>query len=121
MVPLLALAAGTGPPAQAAARRPMAPLDQQAALRWVQRNATAFGGNKHDVTIFSQSAGGLSVCDNLASPTAAGLFVHAIAESGCLIPMPSRQQTEQRDEAWAASLGCKDAATARPSRPSPTR
>ncbi len=87
-------------------------LDQQAALRWVQRNAAAFGGNRHDVTIFGQSAGGLSVCDNMASPTAAGLFVHAIAESGCLMPMPSRQATEQRDEALAARLGCTDAATA---------
>jgi para-nitrobenzyl esterase len=87
-------------------------MDQQTALRWVQRNAAAFGGNSRDVTIFGQSAGGLSVCDNMASPTAAGLFVHAIAESGCLMPMPSRQATEQRDEALAASLGCPDAATA---------
>jgi para-nitrobenzyl esterase len=87
-------------------------MDQQAALRWVQRNAAAFGGNSRDVTIAGQSAGGLSVCDNMASPTAAGLFVHAIAESGCLMPMPSRQATEQRDEALAASLGCKDTATA---------
>jgi para-nitrobenzyl esterase len=87
-------------------------MDQQAALRWVQRNAAAFGGSRHDVTIVGQSAGGLSVCDNMASPTAAGLFVHAIAESGCLMPMPSRQATEQRDEALAASLDCTDAATA---------
>jgi len=87
-------------------------MDQQAALRWVQRNAAAFGGNSRDVTIFGQSAGGLSVCDNMASPAAAGLFAHAIAESGCLMPMPSRQATEQRDAALAATLGCTNAATA---------
>jgi para-nitrobenzyl esterase len=87
-------------------------MDQQAALRWVQRNAAVFGGNSRDVTIFGQSAGGLSVCDNMASPTAAGLFVHAIAESGCLMTVPTRQATEERDEAMAASLGCTDVATA---------
>jgi len=87
-------------------------MDQQAALRWVQPNAAAFGGNRRDVTIFGQPAGGLSVCDNMASPTAAGLFAHAIAESGCLMPMPSRQATEQRDAALAATLGCTNAATA---------
>jgi para-nitrobenzyl esterase len=87
-------------------------MDKQAALRWVRRNAAAFGGNVRDVTIFGQSAGGLSVCDNMASPTAAGLFARAIAESGCLTPVPSRQATEQRDEALAANLGCTDMATA---------
>jgi para-nitrobenzyl esterase len=87
-------------------------MDQQAALRWVRRNAAAFGGNSRDVTIFGQSAGGLSVCDNMASPAAAGLFTRGIAESGCLTPTPSRQATEQRDEALATQLGCTDAATA---------
>jgi para-nitrobenzyl esterase len=87
-------------------------MDQQAALRWVRRNAAAFGGNSRDVTIFGQSAGGLSVCDNMASPAAAGLFVHAIAESGCLMAVPTRQATEERDEGLAASLGCTDVATA---------
>jgi len=57
-------------------------MDQQFALEWVQRNIGAFGGNNQLVTIFGQSAGGLSAFCNLASPTAAGLFQRAIAESG---------------------------------------
>ncbi len=86
--------------------------DQQAALRWVRRNAWAFGGNSRDVTIFGESAGGASVCDNMASPTATGLFTHAIAESGCLQPGQNQRQAEQHDAPFAAQLGCANAATA---------
>lgn len=56
--------------------------DQQAALRWVQRNALAFGGNPRQVTIFGESAGGDGICALLTSPTAAGLFQRAIMQSG---------------------------------------
>ena len=87
-------------------------MDQQAALRWVQRNALAFGGDPHDVTIFGESAGGASVCDNMASPTASGLFERAIAESGCFLLGQNRQQAEQHGTSFAAQLGCTDAATA---------
>jgi len=57
-------------------------LDQLAALRWVRRNIAAFGGNASNVTIFGQSAGGVSVCALLASPRAKGLFHRAICHSG---------------------------------------
>ena len=43
-------------------------MDQQAALRWVQRNIRAFGGNPRNVTIAGESAGGLSVLSQLDSP-----------------------------------------------------
>ncbi|MEU8221016.1 carboxylesterase family protein [Kribbella sp. NPDC048915] len=56
--------------------------DQQAALRWVQRNAPAFGGDPRNVTIAGESAGGMSVCTQLTSPTAKGLFAKAIMQSG---------------------------------------
>jgi para-nitrobenzyl esterase len=57
-------------------------MDQQFALKWVQQNIRAFGGDRDRVTIFGESAGGLSIYSNLASPTAADLFQGAIVESG---------------------------------------
>ena len=87
-------------------------MDQQAAMRWVRGNAKAFGGDPRNVTIFGESAGGASVCMNMTSPTAKGLFSRAIAESGCLFPAPTRQQAEKQGLALAASLGCASPATA---------
>jgi para-nitrobenzyl esterase len=57
-------------------------LDQLAALRWVQRNIGAFGGDPSRVTLFGESSGGNSVHAHIASPLAAGLFQRAIVESG---------------------------------------
>ncbi|MEW1646535.1 carboxylesterase family protein [Streptomyces sp. NPDC091219] len=56
--------------------------DQQAALRWVRAGIGAFGGDAHQVTLAGESAGGYSVCAQLASPAARGLFDRAIIESG---------------------------------------
>ena len=57
-------------------------MDQIAALKWVRHNIAAFGGNPREVTIFGQSAGGISVSMLLSSPEARGLFARAIIESG---------------------------------------
>ncbi|WP_019070511.1 carboxylesterase/lipase family protein [Streptomyces hokutonensis] len=64
--------------------------DQQAALRWVRTEIGAFGGDARNVTLAGESAGGYSVCAQLASPAAAGLFDRAIIESGPCAGSPDR-------------------------------
>ena len=82
-------------------------MDQQAALRWVQRNIARFGGNPHHVTVFGESAGGLSTLSQVASPQARGLFDRAIVESGSYnLTQASLPSAEAAGEAFAASAGC---------------
>lgn len=57
-------------------------MDQVAALQWVKRNIAAFGGDPENVTIFGQSAGGMSVQNICGTPLANGLYQHAIMQSG---------------------------------------
>lgn len=82
-------------------------MDQQLALKWVRRNIEAFGGDPDNVTIFGESAGGLSTFSNLVSPRAAGLFDHAIVESGAYsLTLPSLAIAEAQGEAYATAEGC---------------
>lgn len=99
--------------------------DQQAALRWVQRNIAAFGGDPGNVTIYGASAGGSSVCANSVSPTAKGLFRKGIAQSGeynslrgvdtqwqpqdCKADLPEAAEAEAAGARFAAAVGCGDA------------
>ncbi|MBW4039033.1 MAG: carboxylesterase family protein [Acidobacteria bacterium] len=57
-------------------------MDQIAALQWVKRNIASFGGDPSTVTLFGESAGGMSVHALLTSPLTSGLFQRAIIESG---------------------------------------
>lgn len=82
-------------------------MDQQLALRWVRDNITFFGGDPLNVTIFGESAGGLSVFSQLASPPAAGLFQKAIMESGAYaLNTQSLAAAEAAGATFANAAGC---------------
>ncbi|HEY0527674.1 MAG TPA: carboxylesterase family protein [Gemmatimonadaceae bacterium] len=82
-------------------------LDQIQALKWVKRNISRFGGDPSRVTIFGESAGGMSVGSLIASPLAKGLFQRAILESGTGvgIGIASREQAQANALRLADSLG----------------
>jgi para-nitrobenzyl esterase len=84
-------------------------MDQQAALRWIQRNIARFGGDPHNVTIAGQSAGGLSVLAQMVSPGARGLFQKAIVQSGTFaLNQQPLATAEASGEKFAQSVGCAD-------------
>jgi para-nitrobenzyl esterase len=92
-------------------------LDQQAALHWVKRNIAAFGGDPGKVTIFGESAGAISVLNQLVSPLSDGLFQQAISESTLFIDrgllMHATRplaEAEGIGEQYAAEMGCAGAA-----------
>ena len=88
-------------------------MDQQAALRWVQRNISRFGGDPSNVTLAGQSAGALSVLNQLISPGARGLFERAIVQSGSFaLKQVSLAQAEEFGQAFATNAGCSDQSAA---------
>ncbi|CAI8898360.1 carboxylesterase/lipase family protein [Kosakonia quasisacchari] len=84
-------------------------LDQIAALRWLQENIAAFGGDAANVTLFGESAGGRSVMALMASPLAEGLFHKAIIQSSYTLPDTPREAALAKGEAIAAHFGLENA------------
>jgi para-nitrobenzyl esterase len=81
--------------------------DQQFALRWVQRNIAAFGGDASRVTIVGEGSGASDVCLHVASPQSRGLFWGAISQSGgCTTHQTTRAVALQRARGWVTQLGC---------------
>ena len=87
-------------------------MDQVAALKWVQTNIGAFGGDPSRVTIFGQSAGGESVLIHLVSPESKGLYQQALVESGpfwahgpTIDNVHSKADAEEFGVDYATSLG----------------
>ena len=86
-------------------------MDQAAALRWVQRNAARFGGDKRNVTLAGQSGGARSVCAHLASRTSRRIFDRAISQSGaCDNRVPTRSEARGFGARATDELGCTSAA-----------
>jgi para-nitrobenzyl esterase len=78
--------------------------DQVTALAWVREHIADFGGDPGNVTVFGESAGGMSVSSLLASPIAAGLFQRAVVQSGPPFAA-SASFAADRAERFAAHLG----------------
>lgn len=82
-------------------------LDQQAVLKWVERNIAGFGGDKDNVTVGGQSAGAVDAGIHMLSPLAAGLFHRGICQSFCMaFTLPTKAEAEATGVAFAEAAGC---------------
>ena len=87
-------------------------LDAMAAVRWVKANASTFGGDADNITVFGESAGATMVANLLTSPMAKGLFAKAIIQSTGSLPTPATPlaEAEAKGGEVATALGLPGAA-----------
>lgn len=98
------------------ARFPGAPgnmglMDQNLALRWIQKNARFFGGDPAKVTLFGESAGAMSINCHLLSPMSEGLFARAVLLSGTMYTIDfydTPEENFEKAERLAERVGCKE-------------
>lgn len=91
-------------------------LDQVAALKWVRRNISAFGGNPRHITIGGESAGSIAVSALMASRLSRDMIAGAIGESGAMmtnLTPPALAQAEQQGAAFAKGIGAPTLAALR--------
>ena len=79
--------------------------DQVAALKWVRNNISSFGGDPDNVTLFGESAGGISVTTLMCVPEAHGLFHRAIAQSSAPSTVFRRERTQEWAKQFVGFLG----------------
>lgn len=92
-------------------------VDQQLALQWIYNHIADFGGDKHQVTLFGESAGAVSVSLHLVSPLTQKLFKYAIMQSGsalCRWGVESKTRAKERSLALAERVGCKEVGVDKP-------
>ncbi len=93
-------------------------MDAVAALKWVQKNISSFGGDPRNVTIFGESAGAFQIASMVGSPEAKDLFRRAVAESGAWMgirmgKMTTLAQAEEAGQKMAETMGAKSIADLR--------
>ena len=85
-------------------------MDQLMALEWVRDNIANFGGDPSQVTLFGESAGGLSVCAHMVAPQSQSLFQRVINQSGlCDTRWATLAESETVGAEFLQGLGCADA------------